>query len=63
MDPIGVDQQPEIFQKLVGVRVEGNCLYVQRTKRLNSRASLVRDICSVADHWRQVSFPTGEDGE
>jgi hypothetical protein len=61
IDPTDVDQKLENFQKLVGVRVEGTCLYVQSTRRLNSRASLVQDMCSVVHHRKQVSLPTGED--
>lgn len=61
MDPTYVDQKLVIFQKLVGVIVEGMCLYVQSTRRLNSRANLVQDMCSEVHHRKQVSLPTGED--
>ena len=60
MDPTDVDQQLEIFQKLVGVGVEGIYLYAQSTRRSNSRASLVQDMCSVVHDRKQVSFPTSE---
>ena len=60
MDPTDVDQQLEIFQKLVGVGVEGICLYVQNAKRPNSKASLARDMCNVVHDRKQVSSPTSE---
>ena len=61
MDPTDVDQLLGTFQKLVGVRVEGIRLYVRSTRILNSRASLVQDMCSKVHHRKQVSSPTGED--
>ena len=63
MDPIDVDQQLELFQKLVGARVEGRCLYARSIKRLNSRVNLLQDMCSVVDDCKQVFFPTGENSK